>query len=200
LVLKLFLQIGKPEGGASARSCWGVAALRPGRLALRFLRRFPAYCATPSHVALPVAGDIDYHIEDTVAQHRTSRPPTSELRRIRLPPAAGMSPPTLSAADGGMHRGIGGTPSAIRPRWGLRRGVAPAMLLASGLGRLREPSAAWPRANACLTPVRINPPKSAIGFRRKSRHFDVRNVVRKKNRLDIRSMLCSRRKAGRVFR
>jgi hypothetical protein len=52
----LLLQIG--NGGISARGRWRAAALRPRRLAVQCFRRFPAYCATPSHVALSVADGV----------------------------------------------------------------------------------------------------------------------------------------------
>src|ERR1700738_5243542 len=64
----LLLQIGK-RGAASARGRWRVAALQPRRFAVLRFRGFPAYCATPSHVALPVAEPLTYHIVRVVVPH-----------------------------------------------------------------------------------------------------------------------------------
>ena len=53
----------KRSGGngraAAARGRWRVATLRPRRLAVLRFRGFPAYCAAPSHVALPVADGLN---------------------------------------------------------------------------------------------------------------------------------------------
>src|SRR6202048_5042038 len=51
LALKLFLQIANGQIGLLRR----VGTLRPRRLAVLRFRWFPAYCATPCHVGLPVA-------------------------------------------------------------------------------------------------------------------------------------------------
>src|SRR5262249_9033690 len=66
----LVLQIGKGGGTTSTRGRWRVVALRPGRPAVLRFCRFPANCAAPSHVALPVGQTaLVYHIVRVVVQH-----------------------------------------------------------------------------------------------------------------------------------
>ncbi len=49
---------------------WRLVALQPRRLAVLRFQGFPAYCATPSHVALLVAdGRLTYHIVRVAVQH-----------------------------------------------------------------------------------------------------------------------------------
>jgi|SRR4249920_2083394 hypothetical protein len=77
---EFIFQIG--NGGAAPRGYWRIAALRPRRLAGLCFRGFPACCATPSHLALPVAGDLAYHIARLVVQHsKRLSPMTSRMAR-----------------------------------------------------------------------------------------------------------------------
>src|SRR5262245_9451479 len=95
---EFILQIGN-GGGVSACGHWHTAALRPRRLAVLRFRGFPAYCAAPSHVALPVPEGplITYHIVRAVVQHSKTAGLMSESGQKRysifsalcqLPPGA----------------------------------------------------------------------------------------------------------------
>jgi hypothetical protein len=68
------LQFAKGRIGIPRGHC-RVAALRPRRLALLRFRGFPAYCATPCHVALPVANDLSRpHREGRCAAQQNWQP------------------------------------------------------------------------------------------------------------------------------
>src|SRR5262249_53291165 len=82
----LLLQFGNGRR-APRRSRWRLVALRASRLAVLRLRGFAAYCATPSHVALPVAEALlTYHIVRAVVQHsKINLPGTASGHKPNLP-------------------------------------------------------------------------------------------------------------------